>query len=98
MGKHTPGPWEASAGDVYAEPTSGFPMKVAAAFAQRGDVVQMEQVAANARLIAAAPELLEALEAAIKWAAPMAEAPVEARPEWFDKCRAAIAKATGESQ
>lgn len=34
--------------------------------------------------------LRDALNAALDWAGPMGEAPVSARPEWFDKARAAI--------
>ena len=47
---------------------------------------------ANARLIAAAPDLLEALrEAMDSRAADMADA---AHPGWYDRARAAIAKAS----
>lgn len=37
-------------------------------------------------------ELLAALKAAVDWGAPMAEAPVDSRPSWFDVARSAIAK------
>jgi hypothetical protein len=40
-------------------------------------------------------DLLAALEAAVSWAKPMAEAPTGARPKWFDVARAAIAKVKG---
>lgn len=35
--------------------------------------------------------LRDALSAALEWAGPMGEAPVKARPEWFDKARNALA-------
>jgi len=50
----------------------------------------------DAQLIAAAPDLLAALESAIQWAAPMRDAPRDARPDWFNQARAAITKATGD--
>jgi hypothetical protein len=34
--------------------------------------------------------LRAALEAALAWAAPMADAPKSSRPEWFDQARAAL--------
>ena len=55
---------------------------------------------ANARLIAAAPELLEALRAEEEWRARQADGAID--PDWdyetmvATKRRAAIAKATGE--
>lgn len=42
--------------------------------------------------------LLTALEAAVQWAAPMAEAPVDARPNWFDLSRRAIARVKSYGQ
>lgn len=50
----------------------------------------------DARLIAAAPDLLAALESAFRWAAPMRDAPRDIRPDWFNQARAAITKAIGE--
>ena len=38
----------------------------------------------DAQLIAAAPDLLAALESAVQWAAPMGDAPRDARPDWFN--------------
>lgn len=55
-----------------------------------------EEQAANARLIAAAPELLEALEWALR--AMEARNPLWAEGERFVAARAAIAKAKGEQQ
>lgn len=40
-------------------------------------------------------ELLAAMTRAVEWAKPMEEAPQDARPEWFDIARAAIASAKG---
>lgn len=49
---------------------------------------------ANARLIAAAPDLLEALQALTVLFSPLAKDSTTAN--WIDKARAAIAKATGK--
>jgi len=70
MGKHTPGPWYYEEGhtDSYCVCDLGL-------FKVYGDELEhsREAIDADARLIAAAPELLEALEAALKWidAVPM---------------------------
>ena len=59
-------------------------------------------VKANAHLIAAAPELLEALSDAVidfdNWAAHEDNHPHEHLVAWAEKARAAIAKAKGEEQ
>jgi len=85
--KHTPGPWSAD------ECRSGF-----AVYAYKsGDVVVRTEDEegrygaidneANARLIAAAPELLEALIGVVKVA--------DRATQEFDKARAAISRAIG---
>lgn len=98
---HTPGPWKATHNDD----VPGF----WSVSSPSGDVLylslQEEAVAANARLIAAAPDLLDAL----RWAANMAEEAVALRRDSDDPgdhemldhheaalvtARAAIAKAT----
>lgn len=82
--KHTPAPWVCTATSNHAHdyrlstPTGPLPFV-------RGGTEQY----ANARLIAAAPELLEALQACIDYG-------VMTGDEWVTaKAHAAIAKATG---
>ena len=52
----------------------------------------------NAALIAAAPNLLEACKAAMAYTAANAERTLCAEVDVYDRCRAAIAKATGETE
>jgi hypothetical protein len=96
MSKHTPGPWKAKkwvGTDPYDDPDRPFVevgnvhwspknWKPAAAIKQT----------ANARLIAAAPELLEALENLLK----VHEGEGGTQHNAADMARAAIAKAKGE--
>ncbi|MGK0556132.1 hypothetical protein [Bordetella bronchiseptica] len=99
--RHTPGPWARDIGsgfgcDVRAE--NG--RKVAATWGiNNGDPhrpAYRAECDANARLIAAAPELLEALETLV---ADFADYPASERPcHAFDLARAVIAKAKGEQQ
>ena len=85
MSKHTPGPWIADGAQIFTSDTN-----VAQANGYR---IDRETVAANARLIAAAPELLEALQ----------KIAGNTYDEWTNGAdaariaRAAIAKATGEN-
>ena len=58
--------------------------------------VSDEQQRANAMLIASAPDLLNALQAAVEWGAPFLDAPRDARPEWFSMALAAIKKTKGQ--
>lgn len=90
-GKHTPGPWhvdptapEAFYQDVNVLRHSGLSVAVAL---HNGDITPAE-VAANARLIAAAPALLEALQ----W---VMSAHGEQLHDAFDAAHKAIAQATG---
>lgn len=99
MSKHTPGPWKAfNTSDIF---TPLFSENAEGIRSPSNDgwmiadcdmgALSIDEVRANVRLICAAPDLLEALEAA-------AEA-LEAA-EFFEKAamaRAAIAKAKGES-
>lgn len=91
--KHTPGPWfspEKTHGTRYVEARIGGGMlqEVAAC----GPTEQPEQQAANARLIACAPELLEALKAFVEEIVPN-----DPHDRLWAQARAAIAKATGAS-
>ena len=82
MSKHTPGPWH-TAGEQGVQIRSAKD-QIAKVWTMRGN-----EWKANARLIAAAPELLEAL----KLARSIIGHPDDAHSQMID---AAIAKATGE--
>ena len=90
MSEHTPGPWTISQGDLGILRLTARPSEMGrtlhlASFAEATD--------ADARLIAAAPDLLAALEN-IAW-------PEAVFSDWFmeaqKQARAAIAKAKGEA-
>ena len=89
---HTKGPWRAELtaderhGEIWAE--NG--QKITVLDCRYGEIGEPE---ANARLIAAAPELLEALDALL-WAA--AEKTLKQKEEVWEQARRAIAKANGE--
>ena len=104
--KHTPGPWVVGASDfldqwVCIDAPSGDPdldykswEGIAMAYGcEESPSEGLKKANANARLIAAAPELLDALEELL--AATKHLAPCQATAE---KARAAIAKAKGEEQ
>lgn len=90
MAEHTPGPWEAIEDTVRARGSQR-------AIADCGTWHVGTQDKANARLIAAAPDLLDALKAAVEWIDPD-EPDLVNREECaadLEKARAAIAKAEG---
>ena len=100
--KHTPGPWR-------HEPTNGAKLTyvaVSTVAGSNGNTVVIGQCAgpdkeANARLIASAPDLLEALEGLVAIAAPnIYPQPDKPDSAWakLQAARAAIAKATGADQ
>ena len=88
--KHTPGPWHVDTEDQDADIHSGFGMvakTMGHGHAQDGEGT------ANARLIAAAPELLDALQSMVS---QFPEAELRADPDLHasvKRARAAIAKA-----
>lgn len=90
MSKHTPGPWVAERRSTMVataiDGAYGYEL-----FDVRCDVPEFE---ANARLIAAAPDLLEVLEQFVAWV----DAPSESAfsDSQLAAARAAIAKAKGE--
>lgn len=104
MSKHTPGPWrikkQKNGRDFEVIGADGF-------FIFETDVAMFdgEMEEANARLIAAAPDMLEALEAAARVmshirdaaiADPLKYVPISAYKEGYNKVRAAIRKARGK--
>ena len=86
--KHTPGPWKIGTPPPNGEQTVGTDQGLMVAVATTGAGVQTK---ANARLIAAAPDLLEALKGLMA----LSDHRVDLRDAAKD-ARAAIAKATGE--
>lgn len=116
MSAHTPGPWilatvRTSVGSCHkiGPFPNGDRAKTFACVYADGHRIGIDdanpasaELRANARLVAAAPELLEACQAMIEWDAREQDYAVDfnARMELcriaFDKARAAIAKATGE--
>ena len=91
--KHTPGPWKTRKGffsdavEIYKPKHLMKPFIPTEIAIIRSEGPEGE---ANARLISAAPELLEALQAFVKYADDVNDDSPE-----FDRARAAIAKATG---
>lgn len=94
--KHTPWPWEASlaansAGQRHIYDASGNPIAVTV----YNDVERPEQIAANARLIASAPDLLEALTAMLAENGALHVNSINSDSPAEKLARAAIKKATG---
>lgn len=85
MSKHTPGPWKWT-GQAVTVP-SGQRLLVNGVSLPLGNHADSEEADANARLIAAAPDLLEALKGVV--------AVADRKTDEFDRARAAIANATG---
>lgn len=90
--QHTPGPWVVGNQDPLnfgvrrGQGTEPIGFVYGPSFPERSEVGQ--RALANARLIAAAPDLLEALRAAVAdWDEEVS------RGRWLDAARAAIAKA-----
>lgn len=107
MSKHTPGPWmlphfanpesKCDCGYVLNEDYMGCIAEVKYSVdGDQADNPPWPEAQANARLIAAAPDLLEALQELIA----MDEAQVFVKDPWdasFAKAKAAVAKARGAS-
>lgn len=103
MTQHTPGPWTTS-GDCYQEKGSWVvtiqsnnappEMNIAAEALSE----HKEQAIANAHLIAAAPDLLEAAQACAEWLDLVKQnyPDMAGLIRGMEAARAAIAKATGE--
>lgn len=82
--QHTPGPWEVRGGNVIENPSG---VNIAKAWMTDG-----EEECANARLIAAAPDLLKALIDV------MSDPYFSKAPTRYEHARAAIAKAEGRTE
>lgn len=101
MGKHTPGPWRVDPEFIHDIQTSDGRIEIAtvywifnSAIPDRTEYQESEESAANARLIAAAPEMLDMLidlqESAQYWSE--FDVPVGI----VDRLNAVISKAKGE--
>lgn len=98
MNKHTPGPWS-------IRPIGGYPIiqsetgtlvaKTDCSLNSGNFVAGIDVSRANARLIASAPELLEALENIFPHAAVRIQGTTDGEPI-LEQARAAIRKARGE--
>ena len=100
MNKHTPGPWNRVKGDRNVYSASGTVCKTPAIIGGGSAAANWE---ANARLIAAAPDLLEALEGMLEIYGVreqhMSREPFASSTEveCCNQARAAIARARGEA-
>ena len=89
--KHTPGPW-------MSREINGRGNGWKAGPAWLGEAAHSDETAANAQLIAAAPEMLTALrKAVVVLAGACTHAPELEPHETYDAVSAAIAKATGQA-
>lgn len=102
MSKPTPGPWEIyrdSGLNIFISQPSSVANRIPGYYAEvRRFTPDDRQVEANARLIAAAPDLLEALQEVMSWIDNW-DPDFTFDNEWAGteiKARAAIKKATGE--
>jgi len=99
--KHTPGPWLRIDRTVYALHKMPFAGRIIDCnrfdVCVQGNDCPDEEKEANARLIAAAPELLTALEWAVARLIAPHSGPDDAAkdPLCIDKCKEIISKATG---
>ena len=93
MSKHTPGPWRYKPHRV----DCNYMLITCSDDPQEGDNLRGYCGEANARLIAAAPELLEALQVIVKSLSDQDDEGLIEHAEPMIAARAAIAKATGET-
>jgi hypothetical protein len=104
MSAHTPGPWTIKGPirdgqdiSIEARRASGNPQYIGRVYSAGILAKSDPEAEANARLIAAAPALLQVAEGALGYLEAL---PVAARPDeaWFAPLRAAIRAAKGERQ
>lgn len=97
MSKHTPGPWRATSGGRVIAQDGEWRLQVCKVGAFDDPEMLRHSKSrweADARLIAAAPELLAALD----YALAVADEGLRLGPEWREKTRAVIVKAKGETE
>jgi hypothetical protein len=103
--KHTPGPWKIAGEDaekqtfIYALNERGsnrFWFDIQPGWTDDKQRTSSAELSANALLIAAAPELLEALRAITDQLERIGDTRYDKDGQYIDAARAAIAKATGE--
>jgi len=94
MNKFTPGPWKIDQRTVYALDVYGVNRFYASVHGVHTPTAEIE---ANARLIAAAPDLLEALEGALKYVAFAFNEGMDGAEQAGLAIESAISKAKGES-
>ena len=94
MSKHTPGPWEQVADSIKSRTADCVVVRLPAQTDRVGDESpeQIKRWDADARLIAAAPDLLEAVQGALD----VSSQGLRLGENWQTYVRAAIAKAKGE--
>src|SRR5690242_18485304 len=101
--RHTPGPWlyDASNGDVFLNDFEGAQVSPRIATVNLDNCASIEQTNADGHIIAAAPDLLEALEAITNRLdfknSDEAKHYSSDDSFWLDNARAAIAKARGQA-
>lgn len=91
--KWTPGPWKAPEGD-FPDVYGPDDRLLAVVYAPGNYEHNSQEGHANARLIAAAPDLLDALQEAMRWIGRLTDWEGAGDPD-ADSWRAAIAKAKG---
>lgn len=100
MSKHTPRPWDNKQVDIWGADRVGLRL----GFLNTSNEQSRKEGLANARLIAAAPELLDALTRMLKqfpadsdlYAAGWDSSAINEACDAYDAARAAVRKATGE--
>lgn len=95
--QHSPAPWINDGNTITAQVDPSEPSYIAPVCFLDGDWLP-EIVAANARLIAAAPELLASLREIVTAIESDDADGYSPSGDWFREAKAAIAKATGEAK
>jgi hypothetical protein len=92
---HTPGPWKAGSGEISRKRVYGMGWSRLIADCDTREMFPSGDACANARLIAAAPELLQALKLLLEHASDLSQrAGFRADGIVFQQARTALIKAT----